>query len=67
MEIYALEHGDIIVYGGNFYNYIETLYRSDGSVDVICVDEEGFRKAISASNDMYTLMIVCDTDHMENA
>jgi hypothetical protein len=67
MEIYSLEVGDTIVYLGNFYAYVETLYRSDGQVDVIVSDEEGYRKAISAPSDMHTLWIVCDTDHMENA
>jgi hypothetical protein len=67
MEIYSLEVGDTIVYLGNFYAYVETLYRSDGQVDVIVSDEEGYRKAISAPDDMHTLWIVCDTDHMENA
>jgi len=67
MEIYSLEVGDTIVYRGQFYAYIETLYRSDGSVDVICADEEGYRKSLSAPDDMHCLPILCDVDHMENA
>ncbi len=65
MEIYSLEEGDTIVYLGNYYKYLDTHYRSDGSVDVICVDEEGYRKCISAPDDMATMWIVCESVEVE--
>ena len=67
MEVYSLEDGDTIVYRGEFYRFIYTSYRVDGTVDVICVDEEGYRRSISVPDEFAQLRIVCDADHTEYA
>lgn len=58
VEVYALEDGDIIVYRGNMYTYLDTQYVDGTSVDVLCVDEEGYRKAISVPNDTCILHVL---------
>jgi hypothetical protein len=67
IEIYALEEGDIIVYLGEHYSFIETTSAPDGTVRVMCSDEEGYRKCISVPDDFCTLWVLCDADHNEYA
>lgn len=60
MEVYSLEEGDTIVYRGEFYKFIDTSSAPDGTVRVLCVDEEGYKKQISVPDDFARLRIVCD-------
>jgi hypothetical protein len=67
LEVYSLEAGDIIVYLGEHYKFIDTTSGPDGTVRVLCSDEEGFLKQISVPDDFSTLWVLCDTDHTEYA
>ena len=67
MEVYSLEEGDTIIHLGNFYKFVETTAAPDGTVNVMCVDEEGYRRSISVPDDFACLWILCDTDHLAEA
>ena len=58
MEVYALEEGDIIVYLGNYYKFIDTSEELDGRTRVLVQDEEGFHKGITVPNEFATFWIV---------
>lgn len=67
MEVYSLEEGDVISHHGELFRFIETTSAPDGTVRVMCVDEEGYRRCISVPDDFAKLRIVCDTDHLADA
>lgn len=60
MEVYSLEEGDTILYQGSFYRFVDTITSPDGTVRVLCIDEEGYNRSISVPDDFTRLRIVCD-------
>lgn len=62
MEVYSLEEGDTIVYLGNYYRFVDSTSAPDGTVRVLCVDEDGYNRCISVPDDFTTLWVLVDEE-----
>jgi hypothetical protein len=67
MEVYSLEEGDTIMHHGAYYKILEFLTPDHGGIDIVCADEEGYRRVIYAASPFDKIRLVCDADHYENA
>ena len=68
MEVYALEVGDTIFHKGELFviTALEEVLEDTGFTEIICSDEEGYRRSIVAW-DFDKIRIVCDADHLADA
>lgn len=69
MEVYSLEVGDTIYHKGELFVITalnDEALPDSGFTEIICSDEEGYRRSIVAW-DFDKIRIVCDTDHHADA